>query len=501
MHQARTAPPVGSLPGAVYVQAEHGVGCVQGRERRRLLDLAHRSERALNAATGAPARARLRERLKIAPLSRSDKATLAVLAVLVLAGAALRAHAIGGNDRLSSDELGYIGDANSLLHLSGYTSFHWAPGTPILFAIFAALTGHSDVSAVTHSHGIAQYAQWLVELATLALAGALAWWIAGRWAAVLAVFALATYGPLIVVTRTYLSEPLGGLMLLVMVAVAAFARNRDWRWLLAAGFVGGLACLAREDFLPGLLVVIVGMAWARAGTRGRAARRAAVYTAGALLALLPWVTFASIEQHTFVTVTTGGVDSLFIGTYLPGDGSQFQTVAAFKQAVCHRFPEDCNSPPGDAAPMFRLILAEHPGDSRSAAITAAVLANLRKYALGRPLAFAGMLIRKAWDMWTVPWSGGNGTAQAPGTLASSLDRAAIALGWLGLLLAAWLYRRRWPVVVSIVVLLIVIFFNDWFGPQPRDSLRLTPLLLVIGAAGVAGATARLRGMQGAPPPQ
>ena len=57
----------------------------------------------------------------------------------------LRLHAIGGDDRLSSDELGYIGDANKLIHLSGYNSFHWAPGTPILFAILAWLSGHDPV--------------------------------------------------------------------------------------------------------------------------------------------------------------------------------------------------------------------------------------------------------------------------------------------------------------------------------------------------------------------
>ena len=371
------------------------------------------------------------------------------------------------------------------------TSGVWAPGTPILFAVLAALTGHGDVSAVAHSHGIAQYAQWLVELGTLALVGAFAWSLAGRWAAVLAVLALATYGPLIVVTRTYLSEPLGGLMLVAMVAGAALARERGWRWLLAAGFVGGLACLAREDFVPGLLTVIVAVAWAGAGARKRGAQRTAVYTAGALLALLPWITFASIEQHSLVTVTSGGADSLFIGTYLPGDGSQFQTVAAYKPAVCHRFPSDCGSPPGDAAPMFRLIMAEHPGESRDAAITAAALTNIRKYALGQPLAFTGMLIRKAWDTWWVPWSGGNGRAQAPGAFSRSLDRAAIALGWLGVLLAAWFCRRRWPAVVGIAVLVIVMFFNDWFGPQPRDSLRLTPLLFAIGAAGLAGTAAKI----------
>jgi hypothetical protein len=403
----------------------------------------------------------------------------------------MRLHAIGGDDRLSSDELGYIGDANKLINLSGYNSFHWAPGTPILFAITALLSGHPEISAVTHSHGIAQYAQWLIELVTMAAASAFAWRIAGIWAALIAVLGIATYGPLIDVTRTYLSEPLGGLMLIAMVGAAAFARRRDWRWLVAAGVVGGLACLAREDFLPGLLVLVVALALAPRGERQGAFRRAAIYLAAALVTLAPWVAFASVENHGLVAITTGGTDSLFIGTYLPGNGSQFQTVAAFKAAVCHRLPRDCDSPPGDAAPMFQLIAAEHPGDTRDQAVTAAVLSNLRKYMLGRPLAFAGMLARKLWSMWSAPWSGGNGTQRAPAGAAEALDLACVAAAWLGLLLALWLFRRRWAVLVPAIVLLAVIFFNDWFGPEPRDTLRLAPLLFGLGSVGLAAAGARL----------
>ena len=445
--------------------------------------------------TGAPAgegsRRRSWDRLGLGELPRAEKLALALLALALVAGAVLRLHAIGGDDRLSSDELGYIGDANRLINLSGYNSFHWAPGTPILFAIVALLSGHSEISAVTHSHGIAQYAQWLVELATMAAAGAFARRIAGVWAAFVAVLAIATFGPLIEVTRTYLSEPLGGLMLIAMVGAAAWARRRDARWLVAAGVVGGLACLAREDFLPGLVVIVVALALARRGGRGRAFRRAAIYLAAALVTLAPWVAFASVEEHGLVAITTGGTDSLFIGTYLPGDGSQFQTVAAFKGAVCRRLPRECDSPPGDAAPMFQLIAAEHPGDTRSQAITAAVLSNLRKYMLGRPIAFAGMLARKLWGMWAAPWSGGNGTKIGPDGAATALDLACVAAAWLGLLLALWLFRRRWAVVVPVIVLLAVIFFNDWFGPEPRDTLRLAPLLFVLGSIGLTAAAARL----------
>ena len=414
-----------------------------------------------------------------------------MIAVALTVGAILRLHAIGGNDLLSTDELGYIGDANRLLNLSGYDSFHWAPGTPALFAVIAFLSGHSEISAVTHSHGIAQYAQWLVELATLVIAGGFAWRLAGVWAALLAVAAIATYGPLIEVTRSYLSEPLGGLMLIAMVGAAALARRHGWRWIVAAGIVAGIACLAREDFVPGLVVIALALAVDQRGERRRTIRRAAIYLAAAFATLAPWVAFASYEEHGLVLVTSGGTDTLFIGTYLPGDGSQFQTVAAFKHAVCHHLPRECDNPPGDAAPMFALITAEHPGDTRNQAVLAAVLSNLRKYMLGRPLAFGAMLARKLWAMWSQPWSGGNGTALSPGATQTALDDIYLALAWLGLALGAWLYRRRWAVIVPTAALVVIIFFNDWFGPEPRDTLRLAPLLFVLGACGLLAAVRRL----------
>jgi hypothetical protein len=76
-------------------------------------------------------------------------------------------------------------------------------------------------------------------------------------------------------------------------------------------------------------------------------------------------------------------------------------------------------------------------------------------------------------------------------VASALDLAYVSAAWLGLLLALWLCRRRWAVVVPATVLLAIIFFNDWFGPEPRDTLRLAPLLFVLGAVGLAATGARL----------
>ncbi|MGA2469105.1 MAG: hypothetical protein ABSG64_00255 [Solirubrobacteraceae bacterium] len=431
-------------------------------------------------------------RVKLASRSRSEKVALALIGVAFIAGAVLRLHAIGTNQRLSVDEFGYVNNADRMLRGESWGSFNWAPGTPALFALAAWLRGYANIAPITHSHGIAQHVQWLVEMTTLVLVGVFAWRIGGLWAAFVAVAAMATYPSLIEVTRTYLSEPLGGLMLVAMVVAAAWARRRTltgtggWRWLIAAGVVGGLACLAREDFLPGIAVIAVALALDARGDRRRAIGRAAIYAVAALATLAPWVAFASNKNGRFVTVTTGGTDALFIGTYLPGDGNQFQTTQAFRPAVCRRFPKECHFPDNDAAPMFQLITAEHPGDNRNQAVTAAVLSNLSKYALGQPVSFAQMLVRKAWEMWWDPWSGGNSATGRPDT-STTVHRIYVVLAWLGLLIGGLLYRRRWSVIVPTAVFVVVIAVNDWFGPEPRDSVRLSPLLFALGAVGlVAG---------------
>ena len=110
-----------------------------------------------------------------------------------------------------------------MLRGESYGSFNWAPGTPALFAAAAWLRGYSYIAPITHSHGVAQYVQWLVEMATIGVVGAFAWRVGGVWAAFVAVAAIATYPSLVEVTRTYLSEPLGGLMLVAMVTSAVWA--------------------------------------------------------------------------------------------------------------------------------------------------------------------------------------------------------------------------------------------------------------------------------------
>jgi 4-amino-4-deoxy-L-arabinose transferase-like glycosyltransferase len=421
------------------------------------------------------------------PKSTAARTALAAILVLVLVGAVLRAETIGSNTHTSADENGYVANANRILAHERYATFKWPPGTSFAFAIATRLSGRRSLRLSTHASGPAQYVQLLAGVLTLLLMAALAWWAAGPWAAVLATALGASYWPLVDATRTFLSEPLGGLALLASVAAAVLARRHLadahwWLWLLGAGVVGGLACLTRGDIAVGMAVLALALALSgRPGWR-MGSVRAALYLGAVLLTLLPWLAYASEQEHRFVPITTAGPDAFFIGSYLPGSGELVPTEEKLAPEVCRHFPSDC----GDywqksSAPLFELIRARDPGASENAAVTKANLENVRKYALGQPLAFAGMLWNKFQKMWGTVWSGGNGTYH-PST--SQLQHTLyLLLAGLGLLGGA-VATRRWELTTAAATMLAISALATLFNDQPRYNVALMPLLLAYGSAGL-----------------
>jgi 4-amino-4-deoxy-L-arabinose transferase-like glycosyltransferase len=418
----------------------------------------------------------------------STAARVAVIAIvaIVLVGGVLRAGTIGSNTHTSADENGYVGNTNRILAHERYATFKWPPGTSIAFAVATRLSGHRTLRLSTHASGPAQYVQLLAGVLTLLLMAAVAWWAAGPWAAVLAAALGASYWPLVDATRTFLSEPLGGLALLSTVAAAALARTqlqsrRWWLALAGAGVVGGLACLTRGDIVVGMAVIAVALALSgRPGWRV-GALRAGVYLGAIVLTLSPWLAYASKEEGRFVPITTAGTDAFFIGSYLPGKGALVPTEEKLAPEVCKHFPEDCGRYwQQSSAPLFRLIRARYPGKSQYAAVTQADLENVRKYALGQPLGFAGMLWEKFWKMWTTVWSGGNGTYN-PST--SQLQHTLyLLLGVVGLLGGA-VVTRKWVLITAAATMLAIAGLATLFNDQPRYNVSLMPMLLAYGSAG------------------
>jgi hypothetical protein len=430
-------------------------------------------------------------------LTRARALALATILLILIAGALARGSAIGTNTHLSADENGYVANANRILGGRHYATFKWPPGASVAFAIATGLSGHRSLRLATHASGPAQYAQLAIGIVTLGVVAALTWLLAGPWAAVIATALVAGYEPLINATRTYLSEPLGALVLLAAVGAAVLARQRlgtrrELPALAAAGVLGGLACLTRGDLAVGMGAIALALALSgRPGWRGGLSR-AAVYLAALLLTLSPWLAYASSQEGRFVPITTAGPDAFFIGSYLPGKGLLVPTEEQLAPEVCRHFPKDCGLYwQKSSAPLFHLIEARHPGMSENAAVNKENLENIRKYALGKPAAFASMLAGKFFKMWDNVWSGGNGTYHADTSQTQHLIY--LVLAWMGLL-AGILLTRRFALVVSAAVLLSVAALATLFNDQPRYNVSLMALLLSSGTIGAWLAGERLLAM-------
>ncbi|MGH2912035.1 MAG: hypothetical protein ACRDJ3_06120, partial [Solirubrobacteraceae bacterium] len=242
-----------------------------------------------------------------------------------------------------------------------------------------------------------------------------------------------------------------------------------------------IACLTRGDLAVGMGVVALALSLAGHPSRRRGLLRGGVYLAALLLTLSPWLIYASSVEGRFVPITTAGPHAFFIGTYLPGKGLLVPTEEQLAPEVCRRFPRDCGRYwEHSAAPLFRLLQARHPGLSETAAVDKENLENVRKYALGKPAAFASMLGSKFWKMWVNVWSGGNGTYH-PDTNQPQ-HTIYLLLAWLGLL-AGIALTRRFALVLSAAVLLSVAALATLFNDQPRYNVSLMALLLCAGTAG------------------
>ncbi len=426
--------------------------------------------------------------------TRAQAVALALIVLAVVAGGIARGAAIGSNTHLSADENGYVGNANRMLAGERYATFKWPPGTSVAFALATRLSGRHSLRLAMHASGPAQYMQLAIGLLALMLVAALAWSLAGAWAAVIATALVAGYVPLVVATRTFLSEPLGALVLVAALAAAVLARSRfgerrELPAIAGAGVVGGLACLTRGDLAVGMGVIALALALAGRPSRRTGLLRGGVYLGALLLTLSPWLAYASATEGHFVPITTSGPHAFFIGTYLPGRGLLVPTEEQLAPEVCRHFPEDCGRYwQHSAAPVFRLIEARHPGLSGDAAVNRENLENIRRYALGRPAAFASMLWSKFQKMWTNVWSGGNGTYH-PDT-SQTQHTIYLVLAWIGLLAGVTL-TRRFALVTSAAVLLSIAALATLFNDQPRYNVSLMALLLCLGTVGAWLAGERL----------
>jgi hypothetical protein len=339
--------------------------------------------------------------------------------------------------------------------------------------------------------------QALVGTLTIPAAFLLAWLIAGPVAGLVAAAAVACYPPLISASGDLLSEPLGALLVTLALAATVWSLRRPGWWPPAglAGLLLGATVLTRADLalVPAIAVAVVAVAaWRGAAGRPLAAvaRSVLPMLAGVLVLLAPWTAFASNQSGQLVVLSSGGGSNLWVGTYLPGNGAMFGAKRALADEVRARNPElaDRKWFQLRQADVVATVAARHPDLSTDAALRKEGIQNIRDYAFGDPVAFAGMGARKVWRLW-----GGYtlGTYRNPRTPITVLHLALVAFGAVGLV-AGLAFARTAPIWLLAGVLLYVTAVNAVLVSEARHNLSVMPIVAVAGAAGVFLAAGRVR---------
>lgn len=437
---------------------------------------------------------------------RESPATLAILAVLVLAGLGLRiGYAVEQPASPPPDAEAYARIAENL-HLDGsfdarpegvarevQPSSAYSPGLPLLVA------GIYEVSGGVH------FTLALVLLAILGAGAIPMTYLLGRRfggpaAGLVGAAAIAVYPALLEYQGLLLTEPLAAFLLgasLVAFFSAADSAPRQgppWAWI-GTGALFGLLALVRPEYLP--LALGLPLAWlAREALRGRV--RPGLLRAGAsllatCLVLAPWTIHNAVELDRFVPISTGGGKALFIGTNLEADGDSVQLredLLAERPAVRVRLEAEGPVDDPDRLVLERLlerVAAEsYPELETDAALGRLGRRNLEDGVTEDPLRFAGMMASKSYDSWT---DAARGVMLDQPWRTLQLAIVILALAGVAILIVR---RRRFEALVAALVLLYMTAIAALLISSPRRELVVLPLLAALAGACVAAIPGHLR---------
>jgi hypothetical protein len=315
----------------------------------------------------------------------------------------------------------------------------------------------------------------------------------------IAALAVSVYPATIQYTGMLMTEPLAATLLAgAMLAIFWAGDADDLRRWLVPGLTLGAVALVRPEYLAigGLLAVLVlahdrfassSQKWSnsdrkceltRWGVWRRPVLTGLVVIAGIVVVVAPWTVRNAFALHRFVSVSTGGGQVLFSGTYLPSNGDP-------EQVGVHVVEEHRGIFGPDAAKNLRLeqILArygEHiyPELEPDQALSKLGKAQLERDVLHHPGEYLGFLAKKVGRIWS---HGPRAVMREP--LWEALHWALLALGMLGLGLLAW--YRRWEALMIGAVFLAITVISALLVASPRRVLVLIPLLSACAGAAIA----------------
>ncbi len=369
---------------------------------------------------------------------------------------------------------------------------HWPPGAPLAFAAAHRLFGSAQ-SAKSYDIPAAYWVQALASLGTALAAFGIAALLAGAWAGVAAVALVGLYPPLILATGEQISEPLGAFWLTLAFLAFVVAARRGRTWLFAAGGVAlGAAVLTRADLLPVPFVLgpLVALWTWRAGDARRGVVVGGCILGGAVLAIAPWSVYASDRAGELVPVTRGSPSALFVGTYLPGNGTTVGMKRALGAAAKRRNPKLRGTADFDleARSVLAVVADRHPGLDFNQAVSLEARHNLTHYVREDPVGSARMMLNKVQRMWSRYARGG---ARHTSPFIRGWHILLVLLAVAGL--AAGIARRRSLLLACILAAALVsTAVHMLVVSQARYNLPLMPSLL---AGGIAGWSMFLRGQR------
>lgn len=307
-------------------------------------------------------------------------------------------------------------------------------------------------------------------------------------AGLIAALAVAIYPATIEYTGMLMTEPLAATLLAGAMLAILCAADGDspWRWLVPGLTLGALALVRPEYLAIGLLLALLvflrqrlHMPWRRAlGT-------AAVVVLGIVVVVAPWTARNAFALHRFVTVSTGGGQVLYAGTYLPSDGNPEKVGAGVVAEHPELFGPRALEKLRLEQILARLAEATYPGMEPDQALSKMGKEQLRddiEHHTGEYIGFVATKIGRIWShgpraiMRTPAWE--------------ALHWALLGLGLLGLVLLA--YRRRWEALLVGAVFLAVTLVSALLVASPRRVLVLIPLLAACAGTATVWIAAAVR---------
>jgi hypothetical protein len=430
---------------------------------------------------------------------------LPVLALLAVLAGSFAFHAYRAEHPTSSyqsaDERAYgrlaVGIADKQTYGNGLSdALHWPPGGPMLFAAGHAVFPGSE-SAETLDIPSAYWLQAIVSLGTVLAAFVIAALLAGAWAGVAAAALVGFYPPLILATGEQLTEPFGAFWVTVAFALFAAAARAGKAWVFGVGGIAlGAAVLTRADLLPVpfVLAALVAVWTWRAQTLRRGLLVGGLILGGAVVAIAPWSVYASDRAGELVPVTRGSASALFVGTYLPGDGTTVGMKRSLGAAAKRRNPKLRGRADFDleARSVLAVVADRHPELEFNRAVALEARKNISRYVQEDPVGFGRMMLNKVQRMWSRYARGG---ARHTTWAIRGPHIALVLLSVIGLLLGAW--RRRSLLLACILAAALTsTAVHVLVVSQARYNLPLMPALL---AGGLAGWVMFVRGQGGRAP--